>query len=59
MERRGSLPLGCRACKHGNNDYDEYRDIWYGYCSLNVFLPWKKGRCKRQVLSRQAAKEER
>ena len=44
------IPECCKICYYYETDYNEYSDVWYHYCLLNIFLPTKKQTCKRQFI---------
>lgn len=47
--QRPKIPHCCRQCIHFDSEFDEWNGKTYYYCNLNVWLPTKKGTCKKQV----------
>ena len=42
------IPQCCKNCSNFDDDYDEWRDVTYFFCTLNVAFPTRKKTCKRQ-----------
>lgn len=41
------IPKCCDNCKYLDYDSDDYNILFY-YCLKNIWLPTKKGNCKKQ-----------
>jgi len=44
------LPKCCIGCKYIDYEIEDYKPPVY-YCWLNVFLPFKKEKCKRRKVA--------
>ena len=43
------VPECCKTCKFFDYDYNEFQDVTYYYCNLNVKFPTVKQACKRKA----------
>ena len=41
------VPAYCQNCINFDWDYDEYRDMSFVFCKLNIFFPVRKGTCRK------------
>ena len=50
---RKSPPKCCRECKYLDGETSDWDGQFYWYCERNVWFPYKKRTCKKQVLKKQ------
>lgn len=48
LNSRKDIPDCCRECKNFDSEYSEGYLMGY-WCNLNIYFPYKKQSCKKQV----------
>ena len=47
--KRRKIPKCCRECRYLGGETSDWDGAWVTYCDLGIWLPIRKGTCKRQV----------